>query len=135
MGSEGTLGIVTKVWVRLTPDPQDYRAMRAISLASPMRATPCANHRRRHHSRRNGVDGPGDTTAVEEAFQFGFPPDAAAVLVIEVDGPAVGLDRQQQQIVEFCKRFGARELHEATSAGHRELLWKCRNRRSGPPAA
>ncbi len=63
---------------------------------------------------------------MEEAFQFGFPPDAAAVLVIEVDGPAVGLDRQQQQIVEFCKRFGAREVHEAASAEHRELLWKCR---------
>jgi glycolate oxidase len=68
----------------------------------------------------------GILTAVEEAFQFGFPPDAAAVLVIEVDGPAVGLDRQQQQIVEFCKRFGAREVLEATSAEHRELLWKCR---------
>ena len=68
----------------------------------------------------------GILAAVEEAFQFGFPPDAGAVLVIEVDGPDAGLDRQQEQIVEFCKRFGAREVLQASSAQERELLWKCR---------
>ena len=68
----------------------------------------------------------GILAAVEEAYQFGFPPDAGAVLVIEVDGPAVGLDRQQEQIVEFCRRFGAREVLQAASAEERELLWKCR---------
>jgi len=68
----------------------------------------------------------GILAAVEEAYHFGFPPDACAVLVIEVDGPAAGLDRQQEQIIEFCKRFGAREVLQATSAQERELLWKCR---------
>jgi glycolate oxidase len=68
----------------------------------------------------------GILAAVEEAFQFGFPPDAGAVLVIEVDGPAAGLDRQQEQIVEFCRRFGAREVLQASSAQERDLLWKCR---------
>ena len=69
----------------------------------------------------------GILAAVEEAFQFGFPPDAGAVLVIEVDGPAAGLDEQQEQIVEFCRRCGAREVLQAASApSERELLWKCR---------
>ncbi len=68
----------------------------------------------------------GILAAVEEAYHFGFPPDAGAVLVIEVDGPTVGLDRQAEQIVEFCKRFGAREVLQAASAEERELLWKCR---------
>ena len=36
------------------------------------------------------------------------------------------MDRQQEQIVEFCKRFGAREVLQASSAQERELLWKCR---------
>ena len=127
VGSEGTLAIVTKVWVRLTPNPQDYRAMRAIfnsvddagNAVSQIIAAgivPAAME----------LMDQGILAAVEEAFQFGFPPDAGAVLVIEVDGPAAGLDRQQEQIVEFCKRFGAREVLQASSAQERELLWKCR---------
>ncbi len=127
VGSEGTLAIVTKVWVRLTPNPQDYRAMRAIfnSLDDACNATSQIIAAGIIPAALELMD-QGILTAVEEAFQFGFPPDAAAVLVIEVDGPAVGLDRQQAQIVEFCKRFGAREVLEAASAEHRELLWKCR---------
>jgi glycolate oxidase len=127
VGSEGTLAIVTKVWVRLTPTPQDSRAMRAIfnSLDDACNATSQIIAAGIIPAALELMD-QGILTAVEEAFQFGFPPDAAAVLVIEVDGPAVGLDRQQRQIVEFCQRFGAREVLEATSADHRELLWKCR---------
>ena len=55
-----------------------------------------------------------------------FPPDAGAVLVIEVDGLSVGLDQQVEQIIEFCKRFGAREVLQAASADERMMLWKCR---------
>ena len=127
VGSEGTLGIVTKVWVRLTPNPHDCRAMRAIfnsvddagNAVSQIIAAgivPAAME----------LMDQGILAAVEEAFHFGFPPDAGAILVIEVDGPAAGLDRQQEQIVEFCKRFGAREVLQASSAQERELLWKCR---------
>jgi glycolate oxidase len=127
VGSEGTLAIVTKVWVRLTPDPEQHRAMRsifnsveeagnAVSQIIAAGIVPAAME----------LMDQGILAAVEEAFQFGFPPDAGAVLVIEVDGPAAGLDRQQEQIVEFCKRFGAREVLQASSAQERELLWKCR---------
>ena len=127
VGSEGTLAIVTKVWVRLTPNPQHHRAMRAIfnsvddagNAVSQIIAAgiiPAAME----------LMDQGILAAVEEAFQFGFPPDAGAVLVIEVDGPDAGLDGQQEQIVAFCKRFGAREVLQASSAQERELLWKCR---------
>jgi glycolate oxidase len=127
VGSEGTLGIVTKVWVRLTPNPQDYRAMRATfnSLEDAGNAV--------SHIIAAGIVpaalelmDQGILAAVEEAYHFGFPPDAGAVLVIEVDGLSVGLDRQVEQIVDFCKRFGAREVLQATSADERVLLWKCR---------
>jgi glycolate oxidase len=126
-GSEGTLGIVTKIWVRLTLNPQHHRAMRAtfnsvddagnaVSQIIAAGIIPAAME----------LMDQGILAAVEEAFQFGFPPDAGAVLVIEVDGPDAGLDRQQEQIVEFCKRFGAREVLQASTAQERELLWKCR---------
>jgi glycolate oxidase len=127
VGSEGTLGIVTKVWVRLTPNAQDYRAMRAtfdslddagnaVSRIIAAGIVPAALE----------LMDQGILAAVEQAYHFGFPPDAGAVLVIEVDGPSVGLDRQVAQIVDFCKRFGAREVLQAASADERMLLWKCR---------
>jgi FAD/FMN-containing dehydrogenase len=127
VGSEGTLGIVTKVWVRLTPNPQDYRAMRAIfnSVDDATNAVSQIIAAGIIPAAMELMD-QGILTAVEQAFQFGFPPDAGAVLVIEVDGPAAGLDRQQQQIVEFCRRFGAREVLQASTVEQRELLWKCR---------
>ena len=60
-GSEGTLAIVTKIWVRLTPDPQDYRTLRAVfDTVDDATNGRHPDHRRRHHSRRYGTDGPGD---------------------------------------------------------------------------
>jgi len=127
VGSEGTLAIVTKVWVRLTPNPQDYRAMRAIFL-SVDDATEAVSQIIAAGIIPAALElmDQGILAAVEAAFQFGFPPEAGAVLVIEVDGATASLDRQQELIVEFCKRFGAREVLQASSVQERDLLWKCR---------
>jgi glycolate oxidase len=127
VGSEGTLGIVTKVWVRLTPNPQHYRALRALfdSVEEAGNAVSRIIAAGIIPAAMELMD-QGILAAVEEAFHFGFPPEVGAVLVIEVDGCAAGLDRQQEQIVELCKRFGARDVLQASSAEERELLWKCR---------
>ncbi|HUT92568.1 MAG TPA: FAD-linked oxidase C-terminal domain-containing protein [Thermoguttaceae bacterium] len=132
VGSEGTLGIVTKVWVRLTPDPQAHRTMRAIfdtiddatSAASDIIAAgivPAAME----------LMDQGILEAVEAAFHFGFPLDAGAIAVIELDGPAAGLDEQQQRVVELCRKWRAREVVPATSSKERELLWRCRKKAIG----
>jgi len=68
----------------------------------------------------------GILEAVEEAFHFGFPLDAGAILVIEVDGPTAGLDSQQEQVVAFCRAENARDVVQARAPQERELLWKCR---------
>ena len=126
-GSEGTLGIVTKIWVRLTPNPQDLRTLRAtfntvddaVNAVTEIIAAgiiPAAME----------LMDQGVLAAVEAAYHFGFPPDAAAVLVIDVDGPSVGLDVKQKQIVDFCRRHAAREVIEAATPAEREFLWKCR---------
>lgn len=127
VGSEGTLAIVTKVWVRLTPNPQEYRAMRAIfdSVDDAVNAVSQIIAAGIIPAAIELMD-QGILAAVEAAFQFGFPPEAGAVLVIEVDGAAAGLDGQQELIVAFCRRCGAREVLQASTAGERELLWKCR---------
>jgi len=132
VGNEGTLGIVTKAWVRLTPDPQDYRTMRAIfgTVDDASRAVsriiaagiiPAAMELMDQAIMR----------AVDEAFHFGFPSDAGAILIIEVDGPSVELDDQRDRIVDCCEQAGAREVLHAASAEERALLWKCRKSAAG----
>jgi glycolate oxidase len=127
VGSEGTLAIITKIWVRLTPNPQDYRTLRAIfntvddatnAISDIIGAgiVPAAME----------LMDQGIVAAVEEAYQFGFPLDAGAIAVIELDGPAAGLDVQQQAVAEFCQKWRAREVLQAATAKERELLWKCR---------
>jgi len=132
VGSEGTLAIVTKVWVRLTRNPQGYRTMlgifescedatNAISEIIGAGIVPAALEMMDH----------GILQAVEAAFQFGFPLDAEAILLIEVDGLEAGLDEQRERIVEICKRCGAREGRQADSPEKRKKLWKCRKQAFG----
>lgn len=126
-GSEGTLGIVTKVWVRLTRSPEGCRVLRAI-FASVDDATATVSQIIAAGIIPAAMElmDQGILGAVGEAFHFGFPPDAGAILIMEVDGPAVGLDEKQRRIVEFCRKNNAREVLEAQTAKERETLWKCR---------
>jgi glycolate oxidase len=127
VGSEGTLAIITKIWVRLTPNPQDYRTLRAIfdTVDDATNAVSDIIGEGIVPAAMELMD-QGIVAAVEEAFHFGFPLDAQAILVIELDGLAVGLDKQQQRVGEILQKHKAREVLQADSAKQRELLWKCR---------
>jgi len=71
------------------------------------------------------------TKAVEDAYHFGFPLDAGAVLIVEVDGLAAGLEQQATRIGEICKLCRAREVRMAKTEQERLELWKCRKRAFG----
>jgi glycolate oxidase len=132
VGGEGTLGIVTKIWVRLTPNPQGVRTMLGI-FESVDDATQAIS----------GIIGAGIIpaalemmdqgilVAVEQAFNFGFPLDAEAILLIEVDGIEVGLDEQRDRVAEICRQHGAREVRFAADDKERLQLWKCRKQAFG----
>lgn len=132
VGSEGTLGICTKVIVRLTRDPAAYRTMlgvfetvddatQTISNIIGAGIVPAALE----------MMDQGIVSAVEQAFHFGFPLDAGAVLLIEVDGLEVGVDEDAQKIIRICQESGAREVRQANSPKERLLLWKCRKQAFG----
>src|SRR5436190_2731230 len=132
VGSEGTLAIVTKVWVRLTRNPQGHRTMLGVFVSVEDATTaiseiigagivPAALE----------MMDQGILVAVEAAFQFGFPLDAQAILLIEVDGLEAGLDQQRDQIIELCKKCGAREVRLAGDEKERLKLWKCRKQAFG----
>jgi glycolate oxidase len=132
VGSEGTLAIVTRVWVRLTRDPQGVRTMlgvfetcedatNAISDIIGAGIVPAALE----------MMDQGILVAVEAAFQFGFPLDAQAIVLIEVDGLEAGLDAQRDAIVLICKGRNAREVRLAATTAERLKLWKCRKQAFG----
>jgi glycolate oxidase len=132
VGSEGTLAIVTKIWVRLTRNPQGVRTMLAVfdSVVDCSQAI-------------SGIIGAGIIpaalemmdqgiiVAVEAAFHFGFPLDAEAVLIVEVDGLEAGLDAQRDRAAEICRAHGAREVRHAKDAKERLALWKARKQAFG----
>jgi glycolate oxidase len=127
VGSEGTLAIVTKVWLRLTSNPQDYRTMRVI-FSSVDDAVSTVTQILGAGIIPSAIEllDQGILAAVNGSFEIDLPSDAGAALVIEIDGPTAKLDRQQEQIVTLCKKNNAQDVRQASSAEDRETLWKCR---------
>lgn len=132
VGSEGTLAIVTRVWVRLTRNPQGCRTMLGVfdSLADATNAISAIIAAGIVPAALEMMD-QGIVKALEAAFQFGFPLDAEAVLLIEVDGLEAGLDEQRLRISEICTQHGAREVRQADDEAERQKLWKCRKQAFG----
>ena len=132
VGSEGTFGVVTKIWVRITRDPAAHRTMlgifntvdeatQAISRIIGAGIIPAALE----------MMDQGIVSAVEAAFQFGFPLDAGAVLLIEVDGLECVMDEEARLIIDLCMESGAREVRQSRTEDERLLLWKCRKQAFG----
>ena len=132
VGSEGTFGIVTEVVVRIVRNPQTVRTMLAV-FNSVDDATATVS----------GIIAAGIVPAalemmdaliiqaVEAAFGFGFPLDAGACLIIELDGLEAGIDQQAEQVREICRVNHAREVRSATPGPERDALWKARKRAFG----
>jgi glycolate oxidase len=68
---------------------------------------------------------------VEQATHAGYPLDAEAVLLIELEGLTEAVEEQAERIRAVCERCGAREFRVAKSAAERELLWKGRKNAFG----
>src|SRR5262247_1830381 len=127
VGSEGTFGIATRIVVRILKKPQAVKtvlavfdaidqASAAVSAIIARGLVPAAMEMIDHLT----------IQAVEDAFSCGYPRDADAALLIELDGLAVGMDVQAERIVEACRESGAREVRTARTEAERQLLWKGR---------
>lgn len=132
VGSEGTFGIVTKIWVKLTQNPPAVRTMLAIfnSIDDTTAAISAIIAAGIIPAALEMID-QGIIVALEDAFQFGFPLDAAAVLLIEVDGLEIDVDEEAETIANICRQHKAREIQRAKDDQERALLWKCRKQAFG----
>jgi glycolate oxidase len=126
-GSEGTLALITKIVVRLMRKPEAVKtalaiydsnedAGRTVTEITARGITPVAVEM---------LDGVMLRMA-EEATGAGYPLDAAAVLLIELEGLSEVIEEQVEQVREACQACRAREFRVARTAEERELLWKGR---------
>jgi D-lactate dehydrogenase (cytochrome) len=136
IGSEGTLAVVTQITCRMLPDPESVVTMLAIfdSLIAASEAVSGIIASGMIPATLEMMDRP-IIRAVEEAVHAGYPLDAEAVLIIELDGMAAGMDDQVRQVTEVCRAKGAIRFQVAQSEEERELLWAGRKGAFGAVAS
>ncbi|MFH1741187.1 MAG: FAD-linked oxidase C-terminal domain-containing protein [bacterium] len=132
VGSEGTLGIVTGVTVKLVRKADALRTMLVVF-----------DHLEDATNTVTDIIGAGIVPAamelmdqvivgaVESGLHIGLPTDAEALLIIELDGPEAGLDDLVDQVVEWCQKNHVRDIKRANSDEERTALWQGRKRSFG----
>jgi glycolate oxidase len=127
VGSEGTLGIATRVTVRLTRLPESVRTLLAAFPTTDQAgaATSAIIAAGVVPAAVEMMDALA-IEAAEAAVACGYPAGAGAVLIVELDGPAAEVDAQFDQVTALCEAHGAFELRIAADAVERALFWKGR---------
>jgi glycolate oxidase len=127
VGSEGTMGVVTKIAVKLMQTRESVRTLLAIydRMDDATRAVVEITGAGIIPAALEMID---RTTieAVESGSPVGFPRDAEAVLLVEVEGLREQTERSMQLIQLICQRGGAREVKLAQDEAERQRLWKGR---------
>ena len=127
VGSEGTFGIATKIVVRILKQPQAVKTVLAV-FDEVDHASAAVSEIIARGLVPAAVEMIDQLTigAVEDAFGCGYPRDAAAALLVEMDGLQVGMEEQARRIEAACRESGAREVRTAKDEAERQLLWKGR---------
>lgn len=127
VGSEGCLGVATEIIVRIVPKTESVITMLAIyDDVSAAAQTVSAIMRAGIVPLTLEMMDNMIIQAVEKGGSCGYPIDAAAVLIIEVEGISTGLKEQAEQVDKICMETGCREVRTAKTQEERELLWKGR---------
>ena len=124
VGSEGTIGIATKIVVRLVPVPEAVKTLLAV-FETIDDASATVSDVIGHGIVPAAIEMMDQLAikAVEAAYHAGYPEDAGAVLLVEVDGLQEGLAEQATAIEELARAHQARWVRVARDAKERDLLW------------
>ncbi|ATW28150.1 FAD-binding oxidoreductase [Candidatus Formimonas warabiya] len=123
-GSEGTFGVITKAWLKIIKLPEEVKTLVAVfpTLEDAVTTVSQIMGRGMIPSALEIIDHLA-IQALEETMPLGYPLDAEAVLLIEVDGFAGTLDGQVQRIVSICNESKASEIRVAKTEKERQTLW------------
>jgi glycolate oxidase subunit GlcD len=133
IGSEGCFGIAMDVTVRLTRNPEAVRTMLAdfMSVDAGARATSAIIAAGIVPAALEMMDGPTIRAVEASIYAAGYPADADAVLLIELDGMAAGMDADVRRVERICLDAGARTVRTARDERERARLWQGRKKAFG----
>jgi glycolate oxidase len=127
VGSEGTLGVVTKITLRVIPVPQAVR-----TLVAYFDSTDHAGQATSDIVSEKVVPGAIEMLdnlsiqACEAATHAGYPTDVGAALIVELDGPETECEARFSDVVKICERNHATGIRVARDEAERQLIWKAR---------
>ncbi len=127
IGSEGTLGLITEITVRLIPAPESRRSLIAVfdSVEDAGKTVSAIIKNRVVPATLEIMD--RMTCETVEAFaKVGLPPGAEAILLIEVDGAPEPVERDAQTVANICQEHRARQVRLARDEADRDRLWAAR---------
>jgi glycolate oxidase len=126
-GSEGTFGIITRLWVRLVPKRESFRTIMAIfaSTADACEAVSDIIGSGMLPAAMEMMDG-RMVQVIENAYHLGFPPEAQASLLIEIDGIEALLDPQMAEVARLCNAHRALRVDTSADPATRAKMWKAR---------
>jgi glycolate oxidase len=127
VGSEGTLGIATKIWLRVVPKPEAVRTLVAF-FESTTQAGEVVSEIVAGGIVPGAIEMMDNLSirAAEDYSGAGYPPDAGAALVVELDGSEAECSARFEQVVAICERAGADSIRVARDEAEREVIWKAR---------
>jgi glycolate oxidase len=132
VGSEGTLGLCTEITIRLTPQPEAVKTLLAI-----FRTVEDASNAVSGIIARGIIPVAMEMLdreiiqAVEANAKAGYPLDAGAVLLIEMEGPRAEIEAEAAGVEAICREHRCMELRVARTEAERALLWKGRKEAAG----
>ncbi|HEU4990448.1 MAG TPA: FAD-binding protein, partial [Gemmatimonadaceae bacterium] len=133
VGSEGCFGVALDVTVRLTPNPRAVRTLLAdfASLDAAARAVSAIVASGIVPAALEMLDAPTIRMVEASIYAAGYPVDAAAVLLIELDGAVAGLEQDVTAVESMCRAEGARDVRVARDEAERTRLWQGRKKAFG----
>ncbi|MFI5314669.1 MAG: FAD-binding oxidoreductase [Myxococcota bacterium] len=128
VGSEGTLGVTTSVTVRLVPLPDSVRTLLASfsSLSAACESVSAIIARGIVPAALELIDDRTIAAVEASVYAAGYPSDARAVLLVEVDGARAAVEGEREAIESLCRAGGALEVRVARDEAERLALWRGR---------
>jgi glycolate oxidase len=127
VGSEGTLGVATKIWLRVVPSPETVKTLVAF-----FDSTHAAGEAVSEIVQSGVVPGAiemMDARSIEASEQManaGYPVGRAAALLVELDGSQHECEARFDDVVAICERCGSDDVRVARDEAERQLFWKTR---------
>jgi glycolate oxidase subunit GlcD len=128
VGSEGTLGVVTRIWVRLVPIPEQVETLLAIfpDVVSSCRAVTAIIRSGLVPAALEIVDQRTIRAVEASVYAAGLPTDAGAVLLVELDGVPAAVARQAERVRALAAEAGATRVEIARDEAERARFWRAR---------